>query len=54
MPEAAPAPAQRPDPARGAPARPGRAGRAAWRAGWVLLVLVSMAVAYALLVVAGR
>jgi hypothetical protein len=33
---------------------PGRAGRIAWRAGWVLLAAVSMTLAYAGLVVAGR
>jgi hypothetical protein len=42
--------AQRPPP----PRRPGRAGAIAWRAGWVLLAAASMAVAYILLVVAGR
>ncbi len=34
--------------------RPGRAARVAWRAGWILLAAVSMAVTYVLLVVAGR
>jgi hypothetical protein len=31
-----------------------RAARIAWRAGWVLLAAITMAVAYILLVVAGR
>jgi hypothetical protein len=31
-----------------------RAAQVAWRAGWVLLAVVSLAVAYILLVVAGR
>jgi hypothetical protein len=34
--------------------RPRRGARIAWRIGWVLLALASMAVTYALLVVAGR
>jgi hypothetical protein len=36
------------------PRRPGRAARIAWRAGWVLLALISMAVSYGVLVYAGR
>jgi hypothetical protein len=36
------------------PHTPGRIGRIAWRAGWVLLAAVSMTLAYAGLVVAGR
>jgi hypothetical protein len=48
MPESAPPP--RPSP----PPRPGRAARAAWRTGWVLLALASMSVAYVLLVFGGR
>jgi hypothetical protein len=39
-------------PTRGS--RPGRAARVAWRAGWILLAAVSLAVTYVLLVVAGR
>jgi hypothetical protein len=33
---------------------PGHAARIAWRAGWVLLALVSMAIAYGALVYGGR
>jgi hypothetical protein len=33
---------------------PRRAGRIAWRIGWVLLALASMALTYGVLVVAGR
>jgi hypothetical protein len=36
------------------PRHPGRAARLAWRTGWVVLALVSMAIAYAALVYAGR
>lgn len=36
------------------PRHPSRAARAAWRTGWVLLALVSMAVAYIALVYRGR
>jgi hypothetical protein len=36
------------------PASAGRLRRAAWPAGWVLLALLSMALTYALLVIAGR
>jgi hypothetical protein len=36
------------------PPPPRRAARVAWRAGWVLLALASMAVTYGVLVVAGR
>ncbi|MFK0156138.1 hypothetical protein ACIQVK_29220 [Streptomyces sp. NPDC090493] len=35
------------------PPHSGRAARAAWRTGWVLLALVSMAVAYVALVYRG-
>ncbi len=41
-------------PGPAAPRRRGRAGRVAWRTGWVLLALVSMGVTYAALVVIGR
>ena len=34
--------------------RRGRAARIAWRAGWVLLALLSLPVTYVLLVVTGR
>jgi hypothetical protein len=34
--------------------RPRRRGWIAWKIGWVLLVLVSMSVAYGVLVVGGR
>ncbi len=34
--------------------RPRRRGRIAWKIGWVLLALVSMSVAYSVLVVGGR
>jgi hypothetical protein len=37
-----------------APPHPGRAAPIAWRTGWVLLALVSMAVVYVVLVVAGH
>jgi hypothetical protein len=36
------------------PRHPGRAARIAWRTGWVLLALVSMAIAYGALVYGGR
>ena len=36
------------------PRYPGRAARIAWRAGWVLLALVSVAVTYGALVYSGR
>jgi hypothetical protein len=36
------------------PRHPGRAARIAWRTGWVLLALISMAVTYGELVYAGR
>jgi hypothetical protein len=36
------------------PRRPGRAARIAWRAGWILLALVSMAISYIALVYTGR
>lgn len=36
------------------PRRPGRTARMAWRTGWVLLALISMAVTYGELVYAGR
>ena len=36
------------------PGHRGRAARIAWRAGWVLLALVSMAVAYGTLVYHGQ
>jgi hypothetical protein len=36
------------------PRQHGRAARIAWRTGWVLLALVSMAVTYAVLVYIGR
>jgi len=34
--------------------RPGRAARIAWRAGWVLLALISLAVTYGELVYLGH
>jgi hypothetical protein len=36
------------------PRHPGRAARIAWRAGWVLVALISMAITYSALVYAGR
>jgi hypothetical protein len=36
------------------PRHPGRAARIAWRTGWVLLALISMAVVYGALVYVGR
>jgi len=36
------------------PRHPGRATRIAWRTGWVLLALISMATTYAALVYVGR
>lgn len=36
------------------PRRSGRAARIAWRTGWVLLALVSMAIAYGVLIYLGR
>jgi hypothetical protein len=44
-----------PEPAaRQALPHPRRAARIAWRTGWVLLALASMALTYGVLVVAGR
>ncbi|MGD0924343.1 MAG: hypothetical protein ABR926_04035 [Streptosporangiaceae bacterium] len=48
MPESTVAPGPAPSPHRG------RAGRVAWRIGWVLLAAVSMCVTYAALVFIGR